>query len=305
MSESTPIRSLAGVALLLICAWNLPAHAAQPLVDTAWVKANLATEGVVFLDVRSGRDYQGGHIPGAVHTSYGRDGWRVRRGQVLGLLPPLEDLEKLVGRLGIGNDNHIILVAGGYSAGEMGKATRLYWTFKVLGHDAVSILDGGMLAYGKGAAPISTDVVQPTVRTFKSNFRNDVLATAADVRTALNGGVLIDSRSPDQYLGINKSGAVKRAGTLPGAKNIPSRWMTRNDGDFFRDADAIRALYRMAGVPTDGATIAFCNTGHWSSIGWFVGHEILGNKQTPMYDGSMAEWTADDANPIDRRVDAD
>ena len=29
----------------------------------------------------------------------------------------------------------------------MGTATRIYWTFKVLGHDNVSILNGGMAAY--------------------------------------------------------------------------------------------------------------------------------------------------------------
>lgn len=305
MSRSIFIRSFAAAALLLVGAWATPASATEPLVDSAWVKANLATAGIVFLDVRSDGDYRGGHIPGAVHTSYGRDGWRVRRGQVVGLLPPVEDLEKLVGRLGIGNDNHVILVAGGYSAGEMGKATRLYWTFKVLGHDAVSILDGGMLAYGKNAGPKSTDDVRPTARTFKADWQSRLLATAADVRASLKDGVLIDSRSPEQFLGINKSGAVKRAGTLPGAKNLPSRWMTREDGGFFRDAGAVRALYRMAGVPTAGDAIAFCNTGHWSSIGWFVGHEILGNKQTRMYDGSMAEWTADKANPVERRIDAD
>ena len=56
------------------------------------------------------------------------------------------------------------------------------------------------------------------------------------------------------------------------------------------------------GVPLrlegDEANIAFCNTGHWASVAWFGLSEVLGNKNTSMYDGSMAEWTADPARPV-------
>ena len=38
--------------------------------------------------------------------------------------------------------------------------------------------------------------------------------------------------------------------------------------------------------------IAFCNTGHWATLDWFVMSELLGNKDARMYDGSMLEWTA-------------
>jgi thiosulfate/3-mercaptopyruvate sulfurtransferase len=69
--------------------------------------------------------------------------------------------------------------------------------------------------------------------------------------------------------------------------------MTENNGGKFRDADTIRKLYAIAGAPTSGAQITFCNTGHLASVGWFVSHELLGNTQTRLYDGSMVEWTAD------------
>ncbi len=39
-----------------------------------------------------------------------------------------------------------MIVHGGYSAVETAVATRIYWTFKVLGHNNVSILNGGMVA---------------------------------------------------------------------------------------------------------------------------------------------------------------
>ena len=283
-----------------------PAGAAPPLVDPAWIKDHIGKPGVVFLDVRgSAGAFRAGHIPGAVFTSYGRDNWRVKINKVPGMLPPVKDLEKLIGRLGIGNKDHVVLVPGGYSSGEMGVATRIYWTFKVLGYDKVSILDSGMVGYASDRGnPIEKTFAQPEPKTFKSNFRAEYLATAEDIKKALagDGTALLDNRPNDQYLGINKSGSVIRNGTLKGAVNLPGIWTTVNNGGKFRTADALRRLYAAAKAPTEGKAITFCSTGHWASLGWFVNSELLGNKNTKLYDGSMADWSRDPANPMDQRV---
>ena len=38
-------------------------------------------------------------------------------------------------------------------------------------------------------------------------------------------------------------------------------------------------------------TIAYCNTGVTASLGWFALHELLGNQETRLYDGSMHAWS--------------
>ncbi len=283
--------------------------AAEPLVDTAWLAANKDKPGVVMLDIRGPMEYRNAHIPGSVYTEYGgKRGWRVMKNGVMGMLPDTPYLEKLIGGLGIGNADHVVIVPGGYGASEMGIAARIYWTFKVLGHQNVSILDGGIIAWANKKLPLTRgEESPPKAKTFKARFNKNVLATAADVKKALKDGsaALIDSRSSDQFRGINKSGAVKRAGTLPGAKNVPGVWMTRNNGGTFRAKETIKKLYDLAGAPTKGPVINFCNTGHWASLGWFVSSEILGNKKAKMYDGSLAEWSRDKSNPIYREVAAD
>ena len=282
------------------------AKTAGPLVDAAWVKANITTDNVVFLDLRGNRRaYQAAHIPGARWTSYGRDGWRVKIKNVPGMLPPTAKLEALIGRLGIGNEDHVVLAPAGWDATNMGIATRIYWTFKVLGHDQVSILDGGMNAYlADKKNPREKGAATPQPKTFKGRFRPELLATAEDVMKAISvkNTTLIDHRPPGQYMGVNKSGSVKRLGTLPGAKNVPAMWTTVNDGGVFRSREALVKLYKALGVPTEGETINCCNTGHWASIGWFVTHELLGNKKARMYDGSIAEWSMTGSNPMDRRI---
>jgi thiosulfate/3-mercaptopyruvate sulfurtransferase len=307
MKKSLPI--FVFIFLTVIFSNLARSMAAEPLVDTGWLAANKDKPGVVLLDIRGQWEYRNAHIPGSVYTEYGgRKGWRAMKNGVMGMLPDTPYMEKLIGGLGIGNNDHVVIIPGGYSAAEMGIAARIYWTFKVLGHDEVSILDGGITAWAGRKLPlVRGEGSPPKAKTFKARFNKDVLATAADVKKAIKdgGATLIDSRPSDQFRGINKSGAVKRAGTLPGAKNVPGVWMTRDNGGDFRTKEDIRKLYGLAGAPTKGPLINFCNTGHWASLGWFVSSEILGDKKAKMYDGSLAEWSQDKSNPIYREVTVD
>ncbi len=295
------------------------AGAAEPLVDVAWVKANIGKPGVVFLDVRSRiagmskANFLRGHIPGAVYTNYLRDGWRIKdKKGIVGQFPGAAKLEKLIGKLGISNDSHVVIVPAGNRALDVGTATRIYWTFKVLGHDKVSILDGGMNAYtakrdkkGKPLNALEKGKSKHKPATFKANFRSDMVITKADVKKALDAGVrLVDNRPNNQYLGVNRHGMAKRNGTIPGAKNIPENWITKNGGGTFRSTATLKNLYAAAGVKTDEIQINFCNTGHWASLGWFVASELMGNKQAKMYDGSMVEWSADKSLPMEVKVDS-
>ncbi len=310
-------RKLVALVVTGILTWSTGAGASQPLVDVDWVKANIGKPDVVFLDVRgrlagkSKTDYLRAHIPGAVWTNYLKDGWRTKdKGGTVGQLAPVAKLEKLIGGLGIDNKSHVIVVPQGGKALDVGTATRIYWTFKVLGHDNVSVLDGGMAAYArvdpktkKPVNKLDKGNVKPVVKTFKAMLRKDMLATKADVQKALTGGtVLVDNRPHNQFLGINKHGKSKRPGTIPGAKNIPENWMTQNGGGKFRNKAVLAKLYAAAKVPTKGKQINFCNSGHWASLGWFVAHEIMGNKDARLYDGSMIEWSADKSLPIQQTV---
>lgn len=298
----TMLRATLGALVLALAAGfaALPAMAADPLVDVNWVKANTGADGVVFLDTRGSTDYLRGHIPGAVNTNYGKDGWRVTKDGIPGLFP--DDPSALaahIGSLGIGNDTHVVIVPAGADSSEMGTATRIYWTFKVMGHDNVSILNGGMGAYlaevdgdKNPVNPLEKGAAEATAATFNVALREEMLLDEADVKAALDAGtVLVDNRTADQYLGVNRHGRATASGTIPGAVNLPQSWMTENGGGTFRDAATLAKLYEAAGVPTSGTQVSFCNTGHWASIGWFASSELLGNKDAQMYDGSMVAWT--------------
>jgi len=304
---------LASMAVAVFAAIAGPAMAADPLVDVAWVKENIGAEGVVFVDARGQTDYLRGHIPGAVNTNYGKDGWRVTKDGVPGVFPDdPSKLATLIGNLGIDNDTHVVLVAPGNNSSDMGTATRMYWTFKVLGHDNVSVLNGGMAAYlaevdadKKPVNPLEKGAAEVTAATFNVSLREEMLLDEAEVMAAKDAGALmVDNRTADQYLGVNRHGKSKASGTIPGAVNLPQSWMTNNGGGMFRDSETLAKLYDAAGVPTEGAQVSLCNTGHWASIGWFVSSEILGNKDAQLYDASMTGWTAAEM-PMEQQIAAE
>ena len=284
-----------------------PAGAADPLVSVDWVKANLEKPGIVYIDFAPPADYLRGHIPGAVNSNYAKDGWREERAsdKVPDMLPvKLDGLGEMIGKLGIDNGTHVVLVPAGMSSTDMGVGTRVYWTFKVLGHDNVSLLDGGMAAWTKDKKnPLQTGAPRIEPKTFKIAVRKDMIVTMDDVKKAKAAGVLlVDNRPEDQYVGINRHPKATQSGTIEGAKNLPNGWLTVNGMGEFRDRSQLDQLYKVASVPTSGDQINFCNTGHWASVGWFVSSELLGNKKAKLYDGSMTEWTMLKGGPVEQKV---
>ena len=113
---------------------------------------------------------------------------------------------------------------------------------------------------------------------------------------------LVDNRTDDLFIGVTQSPKTTQAGTLPKARSVPTGWLTVDDGGQLRSRAQLAQLFKHAGVPSSGEQMYFCNTGHLSTLGWFVSHELLGNKQAKLFDGSMAEWTMLKVGPVEQKV---
>lgn len=300
--KTLPLRSVVLLLLALCFAAPAPAvAAAEPLVDASWAVSHIGDENIRFLDIRrdGAKEFAAAHIPGAVFSDYFRAGWRVTGADgTPGMLPPVADLETLVGGLGIANASHVVIVARGLSAIEMASAARVFWTFKVLGHDAVSILDGGMTAYmARPAPPLESGLARSETRLFKASFRPALIASKAEVIAAQeSGGLLLDLRPKSQFSGARGPRFVRRKGTIAGARNLPLNRLT--EGGAFKTEAALAELFSAVDAAKGEPITCFCNTGHMASLGWFVAHELLGNEAARLYDGSMAEWSADPARDV-------
>lgn len=244
-----------------------------PLVSVDWLAGNLDNDDLVVVDIRSGIDgstretFEAGHIPGSVYSSYTEAGWRQSREGVVGMLPEVESLEQLIGALGIDNGTDVVIVPAGVGSTDFGSAARIYWTFKVLGHDQVAILNGGYSAWTAAGQAVARGAVVPDAHEFTAGFRPELLATAESVANAPAAGIqLVDNRPLEQFAGEDKHPQARAAGTIPGALNLPESQLTREGTAFILDGDAIRQLMAQAEIDSDTRAITFCNTGHWAAL---------------------------------------
>lgn len=294
---------VAAAAMVVAVPVFAAAQDVTPLVTAEWLKAHAGDENLKIIDIRddvAGVDLGAlPYIANAVVAPYGSAGWRVEVDGVPAQIPPPEQIAKLIGGLGIDGDDHVVIVPWGTDSSEFGGATRVYWTFKYLGHDAVSILDGGWRQYDAQGGERVAEPATPVAAEFPIQLRPELRATTPDVEAALAAGTkLIDGRPEAQYLGQSKSPVVRIEGTIPGALNLPHSKLYSGEYASFAQPETVAALSQALGLGAHEKNIVFCNTGHWASIAWFALHEVGGNKNTAMYDGSMAEWAADPARPI-------
>src|SRR5882757_7564934 len=114
---------------------------------------------VILIDARAGADtyqrYLSGHLGGALHVDLDKDLAVKPENPAYGgrhPLPPLEDFAKLLGKLGITPDSHVVVYDD--KAAAFGGA-RLWWMLKAIGHKKVQVLNGGLQAAIHAGIPLS------------------------------------------------------------------------------------------------------------------------------------------------------
>jgi len=271
-----------------------------PLVEPDWLLAHATDKDLVVLDVQEPEMFMRHHVPNSVNWPFSQ--WRTDAdAKPPSSLLPLEDIAERLGRIGIAETTPLVVVAMGASPADLSASARVFWTMKVLGHEEVAILNGGLLSYVNeqrgpfvsGAGKARTPV------TYRATPNLDLLATAQ----WLNGSEMprMDARSLAEFTGV-VAGQGERPGTLPGAHHLPYDWLTKDGGGRLRPRNELDRLFRYAGL-RDGAAVHFCHTGNRASLTWFVDFALMGNRDARLYDGSMIEWGKDPAMPIETRFD--
>ena len=150
-------------------------------------------EELVVVDIRPKEDFEVGHIPGSVNGEY-PDFWRQPDWRLL----PVETLRANLSALGISTDVTVVIVPSGGDSTELGGATFAYWVLKYLGHDNVSMLNGGWTVWRSDRTdPIQAGPSAPTSANLTIELQPDIRATTDQVMAGLGGDtVLVDARSP-------------------------------------------------------------------------------------------------------------
>jgi thiosulfate/3-mercaptopyruvate sulfurtransferase len=259
------------------------------LVSAQWAEENLETPGVVFVEVDEDTSaYDTGHIPGAVKIDWKNELQDpVRRDFV-----DRAGFSKLLSAKGVSNEDTVIL----YGGNNNWFAAYAYWYFKLYGHDAVKLLDGGRKKWELDGRPLSQDEVKREETDFQAQEQDlSIRAFRDEVVASIGTKNLVDVRSPDEFSGKLLAPAhlpqesAQRPGHVPTAINVPWAKAANEDGTF-RSDDELREIYKEAGIDESTSTIAYCRIGERSSHTWFALHELLGYEDVKNYDGSWTEY---------------
>ena len=297
-------------SLTAIAATTLP----SPLVETEWLSKNI--NKVTILDIRKDtksftgkpifkKDKKtkkpklskvGGHIPGALLVNYKkvRVTRKISGKKVTRIVPAKLDFENFMQSVGLNKNDIVVIVSKGASNSDVTMASRLYWQLKYFGHKKIAILNGGMAQWIVDKRKISKKPAKVKKGNWVATTQNEsILATSKDVSNAVKAKTqLVDTRTMSLYLGTWNKSYVYGKGHIPGAKVYPNELMTTSKMPvkFITKSDT-GSLFKAMNINTNSKTITYCNSGHLASGTWFLMHEVLGNKQVKLYDGSMHQWT--------------
>ncbi len=265
-----------------------------PLVSAAWLLEHHLDPNVRVVDTRfvlgkpdAGREaFASGHIPGAVFVDLERDlsdhPAPDRRGG-RHPLPAVAALEKSLSTLGISNEQYVVAYDGGgfYAA-------HFWWMLRYLGHDKVSVLDGGLPAW---TGPLET-AARHYAGDFRAEPRTEMLVDAAYVQNREDTTVLLDSRAPERFRG-DVEPLDWKAGHIPGAVN--KDWANGLENGFYKPRGA--QLERFKEVKGAAEVIVYCGSGVSAGAN-MLALELAGIHGAKLYAGSWSDWASDDARPI-------
>jgi thiosulfate/3-mercaptopyruvate sulfurtransferase len=268
------------------------------LVTTDWVAQHGSDPGIKLVEVDVDTNaYDEGHIAGAVGfnwTSQLQD--QVQR-DIIGRA----DLEALLGKAGIGNNDTIIL----YGDNNNWFAAYAFWVLEMYGHQNLKLMDGGRKKWLDEGRPVTKDATSASATTYKASEANlNLRARQRQVEDAMGKAALVDVRSAAEFTGeiLAPPGLLEtaqRGGHIPGAANIPWGQAVKEDGTF-KSIDDLKALYGGKGVTPDKDVIAYCRIGERSSHTWFVLKHLLDYGNVKNYDGSWTEWGSMVGAPIEK-----
>lgn len=269
------------------------------LIDTESLQQNLGREGLVIIDVRGRAGYEfGGHIPGAVHTTWHE--YSDPKAVAKGLLnPDLTSLEQKLQLLGIDAQSDVVIYSNPFD--NWGDEGRMYWMLEYLGHTKLKILDGGWVKWTEERRPYEHGVVRPKLGTFQVTPVEEAIALKESLKQLIRephpDTAIVDARSLEEFLGKEISG-IPRPGHIPGAIHLAWNGFLNPDATV-KDLDAIKAMLNEHGLDEAKETICYCTGGVRSAWVYFI-LRVAGYQKVRNYPGSWWEWSRDFSCPVEK-----
>ncbi|MES2852236.1 MAG: sulfurtransferase [Bacteroidota bacterium] len=272
----------------------------EPIVSVAWLQANLKNPNVIILDA-SLKENQSNlktgleniQIKGARFFDI-KNTFSDTANPLPNTLQSPKQFETEAKKLGINKKSTIVVYdnLGIYSS------PRAWWLFKIMGHQNVAVLDGGLPEWVKEGYPVEEIPENPiyALGDFEAKFIPELVKSKEQILENIQtkDAILIDARAENRFKGIgDEPRPGLRSGHIPGSINIPYTQLLQN-GKFLPKEELVTIL------KTDDKPLIFtCGSGVTACID-LIAYELIGKNPKSVYDGSWTEWGQLENLPIEK-----
>lgn len=275
------------------------------LVSTDWVADHLNSPDTRIVDAswflpgdeRNGREcYDACHLPGAVFFDI--DEIADADSDLPHMLPSPEKFSSRVRKLGLGDGVRIVV----YDNNGFMASHRVWWTFRVFGHDDVSVMDGGLAKWVAEERPTEDLPPVPRERHFTPRLDHTLVRdwkqVLSDIETKREQ--IADARPPTRFRGeADEPRPGVRKGHMPGSVNVPVLSVLDQDNfNTMRPAGELREIFEDAGISLRAPVVTTCGSGVTAATLAFALH-LIGHDDVAVYDGSWTEWGGLAETPVE------
>ncbi|KAK6300091.1 hypothetical protein J4Q44_G00301240 [Coregonus suidteri] len=250
------------------------------ILDTSWYLAKLKRDAKA--------EFHQQHIPGTMFFDI--DKCSDKTSSMDHMLPTASYFAEYVGGLGIGNDTHVVV----YDTSDFGSysAPRVWWMFRLFGHNSVSVLDGGMKNWLAEGHSVTAEYTKPGHADFKATANQSWVKSYEDVLENIKTKQVqvVDARSAGRFRGTEPEPRDDtEPGHIPGTINMPfAKFMDASGKEL--ELEVLAKMFREAGVDLEKPFWVTCGSGVTACHVVLAAHLLGHSGSVSVYDGSWSEW---------------